>query len=152
MRQRIMIIRGGPGPLEPGTNVPTNIAPASSSPEDPTRQVFDGFPYLVVRIGPAVYLVWPVPARAPREELIALAREQATASGLPTCLAFGLRDGVYCDPGGGVEARPQIPRGGKQMSGRLRSFPEFPRDEELEARKDRLEDYLREREHRAQGG
>ena len=29
MGQRIMVIRGGPGPLEPGTNVPTNTTTGS---------------------------------------------------------------------------------------------------------------------------
>lgn len=121
------------------------IGPATHSPEDRTRQVFDGFPYLVVRLGPAVYCVIPVPAAAERGNLIALARHQALSNQLPTCLAFGLRDGVYCEPDGSVTSRDLIPRGGTQLSGPLRLGREFAPDPEQAAREARLQAYLRDR-------
>ncbi len=147
-------VPGGAKP--PSSSVPPAasavVGPASTSPDDPTRQVFDGFPYLVARLRSAVFLVQPVPAALSREELIVLARKQAEESGLSTCLAFGLRDGVYCEPGGSVEARDGIPRGGRQLFGQLVPGPELPSDEDVEAREKRLEAYLVERKLRVRGG
>lgn len=121
------------------------VGPASTSSRDRATQVFDGFPYLVVRLAPAVYLLRLVPSGAPREELIALARRQAMANRLSTCLAFGLRDGVFCEPDGGVEERDLIPRGGFQMTGPLRLAREVAPDGEMRAREARLASYLRQR-------
>ncbi len=144
------------GAKKPGPSVrpaaPAVGGPASTSAADPTRQVFDGFPYLVARLRASVFLVQPVPAALPREELIVLARKQAEESGLSICLAFGLRDGVYCEPDGSVEARDCIPRGGRQLFGELVPGPELPSDEEVEAREERLAAYLSERKRRVRGG
>jgi hypothetical protein len=124
--------------------VPT-IGPASASPEDRATQVFDRFPYLVVRLAPAVYLIRLVPSGESREELVALARRQAMANRLSTCLALGLRDGVFCEPDGSVEGRNLIPRGGFQMTGTLPFPREVARHAELPGREARLEAYIRQR-------
>ena len=129
-------------------NLSSLVGPANLSTADRATQVFDGFPYLVVRMGPAVYLVIPVPKDAPREELIALARHQAVSNRLSTCLAFGLRDGVYCEADGSLTARELIPRGGTQITGPLRLGRELGREGELRGREERLRAYLRERHPR----
>ncbi len=147
-----IIIVGYHGPIPGGAKSPTSVKTPSTSAADPTSQVFDGFPYIVARLDTLVFLVQPVPATLPREELIALAREQAAASGLSTCLAFGVRDGVYCEPGGEPRARGEIPCGGDQVSGRLLSGPRLPADAETGVREERLGAYLVERERRMRGG
>ncbi len=161
MKRKTLIIVGFQGPVPEGAKTPSPSTPpaasavggpASTSADDPTRQVFDGFPYLVARLRSAVFLVQPVPAALPREELIVLARKQAEESGLSTCLAFGLSDGIYCEPDGSVEARDCIPRGGRQLFGELIPGPELPSDAEVEAREERLEAYLVERKRRVPGG
>lgn len=145
-----VIIVGYHGPIPGGAKATTGVRVPSTSAADPTSQVFDGFPYIVARLGPLVFLVQPVPANLRREELIALARGQADASGLSNCLALGLRDGVYCEPGGEPLTRESIPCGGEQVSGRLLAGPRLPADAEVEAREVRLDDYLRERGRIAQ--
>ena len=147
-----VIIVGYHGPIPGGAKATTGARVPSTSAADPTSQVFDGFPYIVARLGPLIFLVQTVPAGLPREELIALAREQAAASGLSTCLAVGVRDGVYCEPGGGVRSCADIPCGGEQVSGRLLAGPRLPADAETEAREERLGTYLFERWSRTRGG
>ena len=123
----------------------TVIGPASVSAANPTTQVFDGFPYLVVRLAPAVYFLALVPVNVARTELAELARRQAVANGLSTCLAFGLCDGVFCEPDGSVQPRDLIPRGGTQVTGPLRLGHEFEHGGEMAARAVRLAAYLRSR-------
>lgn len=73
-----------------------------SAPADVER--FDGFPYLVTRIGrtPLRHIAL-LPAGLTRERLLDLARRQALANRPDTCLCLGPTDAVYVT-GDGVES------------------------------------------------
>ena len=72
------------------------IAPAAECVEP-----FDGFPYLVTRIGrTALRHIAIVPAGWPRERLVDLLRRQVRANQLETCLCLGPGKSVFLDPNG----------------------------------------------------
>ena len=52
----------------------------------PTLSLFEGFPYLVTRVVPAMYHLILLPAAASELELVLLARTQWRANRLETCL------------------------------------------------------------------
>jgi hypothetical protein len=56
----------------------------------PRLPLFEGFPYLVTRVMPAMYHVTLLPAAASELELVLLARTQWRANRLETCLVTGL--------------------------------------------------------------
>jgi hypothetical protein len=61
---------------------------------------FDGYPYLVTRIGrTALRHIALVPADWPRERLVDLTRRQAEANRLETCLCLGSAEAVFVTPG-----------------------------------------------------
>ena len=62
---------------------------------------FDGYPYLVTRIGhSALRHMAVLPADWPRGRLLDLARRQAQANRLETCLAIGPSEAVFFTPDG----------------------------------------------------
>ncbi len=73
---------------------------------------FEGYPYLVTRIGhTALRHIALVPADWSRERLVDLARRQAEANQLETCLCLGPAEAVYVVPGHEPSASTFVPRG-----------------------------------------
>ena len=83
------------------------VAPAVVAPPP-----FDGYPYLVTRIGrTALRHFAVVPAEWPRDRLVELLRRQADANQLETCLCLGPADAVYVRPPGQPTPATHIPTG-----------------------------------------
>lgn len=74
------------------------------------------FPYLLVRIKPAVYGIAPLPAALDRESLIALAQREHATHGhvFSMCVVFALDDAVYLDAEGQPHEGPR-PWGGRTV-------------------------------------
>ena len=73
---------------------------------------FDGYPYLVTRIGRTPLRHFAVvPAEWPRHRLLDLLRRQADANQLETCLCLGPADAVYVRPPGEPVPATHIPTG-----------------------------------------
>lgn len=74
------------------------------------------FPYLLVRLMPAVYGVACLPDTLARERLIALAQHEhrTNARQLSMCVVFGLEDAVYIRPDGTPSPGPR-PWGGRAV-------------------------------------
>src|ERR1700690_1155368 len=87
---------------------------------------FDGYPYLVTRIGhcPLRHMA-VVPADWPREQLLDLARRQAATNRLHTCLCQGSDDATYVPPEGEVSRASFLPFG-SPVVGRLVLADSFP--------------------------
>ena len=102
---------------------------------------FDGYPYLITRIGrTALRNVALLPADWRRERLLDLARRQADANRLETCLCLGPADAVYITPGGGAYPDHFIPTGTPEIE-RLALAEPIPSTEEVLARRAALEAY-----------
>ena len=96
---------------------------------------FDGFPYLVTRIGrtPLRHLSL-LPADWSRARLLDIARRQVAANRLDACLCLGRGDAVYLYADGTEAAGTQVLAGVPVKDG-LRLSVELPGTEELGARK-----------------
>ena len=98
------------------TAAPTSPTTAPTSPTTDPAIVgpppFDGYPYLVTRIGrTALRHFAVVPADWPRDRLVDLLRRQADANQLETCLCLGPADAVYVRPPGQPAPATHIPTG-----------------------------------------
>ena len=99
---------------------------------------FDGYPYLVTRIGhSALRHIAILPTTWSRERLLGLARRQVLANQLDTCLAVGPRDAVYVTIDGGEYGDAHVPTGLPVVE-RLRLAAHLPRTTEMAARRARL--------------
>src|SRR5208283_1123164 len=74
--------------------------------------VFNGYPYLVVRLQPAFYHLNVVPADCPVSVLRELARCQAQMNGLQACLVLRPDSGCFYEPDESESQMALIPRGG----------------------------------------
>ena len=75
-------------------------------------QPFDGYPYVVTRIGhTALRSVAVVPIDWSRERLIDLTRRQAIANQLETCLCLGPAESVFVTPDGTATRSDFVPVG-----------------------------------------
>lgn len=102
---------------------------------------FDGYPYLVTRIGrSALRHLAVVPADWPRDRIIDLARRQAAINGLETCAALGPSDAVYVAPEGASAESSMVPAG-LPVVDRLVIADHLPATAELDWRQDRLRAY-----------
>ena len=91
---------------------PADANPATATPDVVGPPPFDGYPYLVTRIGrTALRHLAVVPADWPRDRLVDLLRRQADANQLETCLCLGPDDAVYVRPPGQPAAATHIPTG-----------------------------------------
>ena len=91
-----------PGAPTPAAGAPVVVDPAP----------FDGYPYLVTRIGrTALRHIAVVPAEWPRDRLVDLLRRQAEANQLETCLCLGAADAVYVRPPGQPTPASHVPTG-----------------------------------------
>ena len=106
----------------------------------PSR-VFDGFPYLVTRVVPAMYHIIVLPDDAGADDLIEIARCQRRANVLPTCLVLASNSVLYIAPDG-REDRGEAPTGGIIVTNRLRPCRAFPETSSLVARRSTLEQFI----------
>lgn len=113
----------------------------TSIPMDPRRvkqlnlPVFDGFPYLVTRIVPAMYHIILLPRDAHPERLQELARRQATVNRLQTFLVLNHGQGTCYGPDGRASPSGDIPTGGILVSGTLQPCEVFSETEDLRRRR-----------------
>jgi hypothetical protein len=116
---------------------PMNEKSLSPGPVDQT-EAFDGFPYFVTRIGrtPLRHVVL-LPADWSRGHLLEVARQQAIANQLETCLCQGPADAVYVTVHGSWSAGNVLPWGLPVADGLEVSEP-VPPTRELRARRTRL--------------
>lgn len=103
---------------------------------------FDGFPYLVVKLGPAFYHLLLLPGHCSIEDPKTLARCQAQANDLQVCLALNHRRGIYYAPDGGASEVPGIPRGGIVTCCILKPSSAVVGTEELAQREHLLREYV----------
>lgn len=85
----------------------------------PQLPAFDSFPYLVVRVVPALYQILLLPAEPPQGYLYALAYKQVTANRLPVCLTLDANSSLYFDGSGQSAFSASIPRGGSVVTSGL---------------------------------
>jgi hypothetical protein len=104
---------------------------------------FDGYPYLVTRIGhSALRHMAVLPADWPRGRLLALARRQALANRLETCLCIGPSEAVFFTPCGDAEHAGIIPTGIPVVE-RLALAEPVPGTDEVAVRRLNLHAYAR---------
>jgi hypothetical protein len=102
---------------------------------------FDGFPYIWTRIMPVLYHISLVP-RLAEPELRGIARHQALANNLPTCLVLNHEACYYYDAPDGRERWDRfIPQGGFVVYGKLRLGVSLLPDEDLSERQRLLAQY-----------
>jgi hypothetical protein len=116
----------------------------------PSMPLFEGFPYLVIRVVPAMYHVTLVPADASELELVLLARTQWRANRLEVCLMTGV-DRAWFISSDGRDVLAQTPaRGDTLVTGLLKSSGLWADIAELQTRQRHL-DAIAEA-HRRKGG
>lgn len=99
---------------------------------------FDGYPYLVTRIGrTALRNVAILPADWSRERTVDVARKQASINQLETCVCLGPIDAVYVTPDGEMSAAAMLPVGTPVVE-RLALAEPIAETAELIARRARL--------------
>ena len=102
---------------------------------------FDGYPYLVTRIGHTALRHFAiVPADWDRDRLIELARRQALANKLETCICLGPNDAVFVSREGEASAATFVPTG-IPVADRLVVAGPPPDTAEQAARRKCLRDY-----------
>jgi hypothetical protein len=99
---------------------------------------FDGFPYLVTRISPALYHIILLPRDDSPDLWVNSGASQAALNQLETCLVVAADSCYYYDVAGVPRHDRFVPRGGTQVYDRLRPFWEFPPTPELAERQERL--------------
>jgi hypothetical protein len=110
---------------------------------DVAPEPFDGYPYLVTRIGQsALRHMALLPTNWPRGRLVGLARRQAEANRLETCLCIGPSDAVYFTPDGEAAESAIIPSGVPVVE-QLALAESVPETGEVMVRRDRLERYAK---------
>jgi hypothetical protein len=104
---------------------------------------FDGYPYLVTRIGHSPLRHMAVlPTDWPRERLVDLARRQAEANRLETCLCLGPAEAVFFATDGSAAETAIIPSGVPVVE-RLALAEPVPQTEEVAVRRRHLEAYAK---------
>ena len=114
------------------------------------RPAFDGYPYLVTRIGPsALRHLAVVPADWPRPRLVELLVRQATTNQLSTCLVLGPSDADYVPIDrerdlAGPPAPSSIVPTGLPLAGGLHLPSDVLGGDELDERRTRLRAFTRQ--------
>ena len=116
----------------------------------PRLPLFEGFPYLVTRVVPAMYHVILLPAAASELELVLLARTQWRANRLETCLVTGVDRAWFISADGRDELAQTPPRGGTLVTGLLKPARWWADTAELQARQGGLDALVAT--HRRKGG
>ena len=115
----------------------------------PSLPIFEGFPYLVTRVVPAMYHVILLPADASELELVLLARTQWRANRLEVCLVTGVDRAWFISADGRDELAKTPPRGGTLVTGLLKPARLWADTAELRARQRRLDAIVEEHAGRA---
>jgi hypothetical protein len=105
---------------------------------------FDGFPYLNTRLVPALYHIALLPADAPADTLLRLARLQRDANRLDICLVLGPTRGVFLWADGNVQDSDTPPRGGTVVANGLVLPVDLLHTRELSSRQERLDRMVEE--------
>jgi hypothetical protein len=105
----------------------------------PNLPLFEGFPYLVTRVVPAMYHVILLPADGRELELVLLARTQWRANRLETCLVTGGDQAWFISADGRDALAQTPPRGGTLVTGLLKPARRWAETAELQARQRRLD-------------
>jgi hypothetical protein len=108
----------------------------------PTR-LFEGFPYLVTRVVPAMYHLILLPDDLSTEQLVEIAQRQARANRLQTRLVVAADAALYIEPDGSRQWSAWPPTGGLIVTGRLRACRTFPETRALAARRLALERFVK---------
>ena len=116
----------------------------------PSLPLFEGFPYLVTRVVPAMYHVILLPATPSELELVLLARTQWRANRLETCLVTGVDRAWFISADGRDELAQTPPRGGTLVTGLLKPARLWADTGELQARQRQLDALVEA--HRRKGG
>ena len=104
--------------------------------------IFDGYPYLISRIGQSDLRHVALVPTGSRERIVALARAQAEANRLETAACFSPDDAIYVDPVTGRTWTGPTPTG-SLVSNRLRLAENLPETADLAARRAKLEAFER---------
>ena len=104
---------------------------------------FDGFPYLTTRVVATLYHIILLPADLTPAELKRLARRQAHANRIDTCLVLAAGRGLYLHPDGTEELSVRPPRGGIVVTGKLLAGEEFAASREMDHRTRELQAFER---------
>ncbi len=112
--------------------------------------IFEGFPYLVTRVVPAMYHVMLMPAEASDLELVLLARTQWRANRLEICQVTGVDRWWFISADGRDELAQTPPRGGTLVTGLLKPARPLSDTAELQARQRQLDALVET--HRRKGG
>ncbi len=118
------------------------VTPSTKYPPKPAPSVFDGFPYLVIRVVPALYHITLLPGEASEGDLAGIARTQWRANRLDVCLVLGPQRALYIDAEGHDRLSATPPRGGFLIAGRLRPPTAWVDTAEVQARQRRLASFL----------
>ncbi len=102
---------------------------------------FGGFPYLVTRVVPTMYHIIVLSDDLDTDRLVEIARLQASANALPTCLVSAADPALYIATDG-RESNGDPPRGGVVVTGRLQSCRVFPATPSLVARRSALDRFI----------
>jgi hypothetical protein len=108
----------------------------------PTR-LFEGFPYVVTRVVPAMYHHMVLPDEVDEAALVDIARRQARANVLETCLVLSADSALFIGADG-CEHRSKAPRGGFVVIDRLQPCRSFTQTERLVARRLALDRFIAE--------
>jgi hypothetical protein len=96
--------------------------------------LFDGFPYLITRVGGALRHITLLPADRSESELRHLARLQVLANRQETCLVLGAGRAIFYGIDATASGFDEAPRGGVFVAGKLRPAEDFLPTLELLAR------------------
>ena len=116
----------------------------------PNLSLFEGFPYLVTRVVPAMYHLILLPAAARELELILLARTQWRANRLEVCLVTSVERAWFISADGRDELAQTPPRGGTLVTCLLKPARPLSDTAELQARQRQLDALVEA--HRRKGG
>ncbi len=100
---------------------------------DGTR-AFEGFPYLATRVVSLLHHIMLLPASWQAEQLLELARRQAQANRLPTCMVLAGDLCVYFGQDGRAYRSAEIPSGAYIVSTKLAPAEPIPESTEVAAR------------------
>jgi hypothetical protein len=120
------------------------VAVADPSWLEAALPLFDGFPYLTVRVVHVLRHITLLPRDWTPEDLDMLARRQTAANRLESCLVLSSRLAIYYGADGGSgSASPTPPYGGLLVTGRLQPPVAFPATGKLEERAGRLSAHIK---------
>ena len=105
---------------------------------------FDGFPYLLTRVAPAICHIVLLPAEYDADVLLNLGHRQTQANRLPACVVLGADLCAFIVEPGKAQPSRDVPRGGILVTGELAPCEDFPETSELAERRGRLEAFLRD--------